>query len=62
VDNAKFQRDLFRCSSRTAKDKLGGSFHDLHQIARIEIEKLEQQLQEANTRIQFLEGLRSAKA
>jgi hypothetical protein len=44
MDNAKFQRDLFRVSSRTAKSRLGGSFHDLHIIATIEIEKLERKV------------------
>lgn len=46
MDNGKFQRNLFNVSSRTAKNRLGGSFHDLHMIARIEIEKLEKEIKE----------------
>jgi len=40
---SNFQRELFKGSSRTAKSKLGGSFHELHMIAQIEIQKLERQ-------------------
>lgn len=48
------QRDIFNLTTMEARELLGGSFHELHCIATIEITKVERQLQEAYKTIEEL--------
>ena len=60
MNNDKFQRELFNTSSKTAKSKLGGSFHDLHTIAKIEIEKLQKEIEKLQDTIRFKKNVDKA--